>query len=267
MSVADSSERIVPGRQVSVRQHLLLLRHQFAYEFVQRRLRASDRVVEIGCGAGYGAARLRERAASYVGVDVDPDAVAHARRENAGLDFRVYDGDRLPFEPATFDVAASFQVVEHVADDRRFVAEIARVLASGGALILTTPNRLTRVEPGRRPWNRYHRREYAPAELESLLRCSFAQVQILGVRGSAEVERIEHERLRSIRRIASIDVFGLRDRIPEWVRQPLSRWFERGSALAPPAFGRFGVADYRTQPGELERSLDLLAICRTGPPR
>ena len=266
-TIGDTSERILPGRQISVRQHLLFLRHRFAYDYVGRELRPVDRVVEVGCGAGYGATQLSDLAARFVGLDVDAGVVAHASDAYASGDceFRVYDGVRIPFDDASFDVAVSLQVVEHVSDDLGYIAEVARVLAPGGALYLTTPNRLTRVDPGRKPWNRYHLREYTPAELSALMHSAFADVQMLGVRGTDEVEQIEHERLRSIRKIASIDVLGLRDRVPEWLKQRVARLVERRLQPVEESLERFDVSDYRTSADELERSLDLLAVGRVDP--
>lgn len=265
--LGDTSERILPGRQISIRQHLLYLRHQFAYDYVARELRSGDRVVEVGCGGGYGATRLCDRAAQFVGLDIDSEVVAHASAANlaGAAEFRVYDGVRIPFEDGSFDVAVSFQVVEHVSDDLGHVAEIARVLAPGGVLYLTTPNRLTRVDPGRKPWNRYHLREYAPADLVALMTTRFADVQVLGVRGTEEVEQIEHERLRSIRKIASIDVFGLRDRVPEWLKQRIARFVEGRKQPVEESLERFDVSDYRSSSEDLEHSLDLLAVCRVAP--
>ncbi len=263
-AISDTSERILPGRQISVRQHLLYLRHRFAYATVARELRSTDRVVEVGCGAGYGAAELGDRAARFVGLDVDSRVIAHATESNRSnaCEFQLYDGERIPFDAGSFDVAVSFQVVEHVPDDLGYVAEIARVLAPGGTLYLTTPNRVTRVDPGRKPWNRYHLREYTPTELDALMQTAFSEVQVLGVRGSEEVEQIEHERLRSIRKIASIDVFGLRDRVPEWGKQWIARLVEGRKPAVDQSLGRFDLSDFRSSADELERSLDLLAVCR-----
>ena len=94
---------------------------------------------------------------------------------------------------------------------------------------------------------------------------AFAEVRILGVRGSDEVEQIEHERLRSIRKIASIDVLGLRDRVPEWLKQRIARLVEGRKQPAAESLDRFDVSDYRASADELERSLDLLAVCRIDP--
>lgn len=264
MTAGDTSERILPGRQISVRQHLLYLRHEFAYNYVARELSRAERLIEVGCGAGYGAARLCAHAAQFVGLDVDSEVIAHAKAANVSTtaEFRVYDGVQIPFEDASFDIAVSFQVVEHVPDDVGYIAEIARVLAPGGRLYLTTPNRLTRVDPGRRPWNRYHLREYTPTELGALLTREFGDVQLLGVRGTDEVEEIEHERLRSIRKIASVDVLGLRDRVPEWLKQRIARLVEGRKPAVEVADERFDVSVFHASTDELEHSLDLLAVCR-----
>jgi SAM-dependent methyltransferase len=268
-TASETSERIVPGQQGSLRQHLLLLRHEFAYAFARQRLPREAKVLEIGCGAGYGSEQLDApggpgSVAAYLGLDVDAATVAHASAASAAPKrrFECYDGERIPAESGSFDFALSFQVIEHVDDDRRFVAEIRRVLADDGHLVLTTPNRLTRVQPGRRPWNRYHVREYAPAELAERLRAEFAHVELLGVRGSEAAERIEHGRLRTIRKLSSVDVFGLRDRVPEWLRQVVARAAEYRSPTVESAVERFSVADFRTETGALDDSLDLLAVCR-----
>ena len=266
----DTSERITPGRQVSLRQHVLYLRHLFAYEYAKSQIPRQARVVEVGCGDGYGVEILSRHVDRMVGLDVDERVVQHATKRYASenCSFRVYDGVRIPFPDGSFDAALSFQVIEHVEDDSQYVAEIRRVLVSSGVLYLTTPNRLLRVAAGKKPWNPYHLREYIAPELDAVLRPVFAEVQIHGVRASDEVEQIEHERLREIRRMVAFDPLNLRSRIPESVKQWIGRLMEgrqRGKDTAASqgaAFDQFGVSDYRAIEGDLEQSLDLLAVCR-----
>jgi SAM-dependent methyltransferase len=50
-------------------------------------------------------------------------------------------GESLPFEDEKFDLVLSHEVLEHVADDRRCLEEIVRVLKPGGRLVLFVPNR------------------------------------------------------------------------------------------------------------------------------
>ena len=164
MKAVMTGERILPDECRSEAEYILYLRHLFAYRTAASRLRPSDAVLDIGCGAGYGTRLLADHAARAVGVDVVPEPVADAMAAFGAPDctFRCTPGERLPFEDATFDAATSFQTIEHVSDDERFVAEAARVLKPGASLVLTTPNRITRLRAGQRPWNRFHVREYRP---------------------------------------------------------------------------------------------------------
>ena len=59
----------------------------------------------------------------------------------ANVEFREATVPPLPFENETFDCVVSFQVIEHIADDKEFVREVHRVLRKGGRFIVTTPNR------------------------------------------------------------------------------------------------------------------------------
>lgn len=264
----DTSERITPGRQVSLRQHLLYLRHLFSYEYAANRIRSDTRTLEVGCGEGYGVALLSRSIGSLVGLDVDGDAIRHAAEKYPGPNcrFEAYDGVRIPFPDGHFGSVVSFQVIEHVDDAAGFVEELGRVLEPGGALYLTTPNRLLRLAPGDAPWNRYHVREYDHAEFEALLEPVFDEVRVLGVRGTDEVERIERERLHAIRRIVRYDPFNLRNRLPERLKQVLMRWAEKRSPSErddTDGFDRFGVDDFRASDVGVEASLDLLAVCRS----
>ena len=87
-----------------------------------------------------------------------------------------------------------------------------------------------------------------------------------GVDGSrGVVEQIEHERLRSIRKIAWIDVLRLRDHVPEWLKQRIAQLVEGRKTPVGESPERFDASCYRSSADDLERSLDLLAVCRVGP--
>ena len=75
----------------------------------------------------------------------------------------------------------AFQVLEHVPDPEAFLCEASRVARPGRSVLIVTPNRNYRVGDGEKPWNRYHVREFSPAELEAEMRTVFDVVEIFGI--------------------------------------------------------------------------------------
>ncbi len=100
-------------------------------------------VLDVGCGAGLLCEPLARLGADVTGVDAAPENVAAAavHAEGAGLDIRYMAGEIGSLDIGQFDLVAAMEVVEHVADKRAFVAELAARLAPGGLLVMSTPNR------------------------------------------------------------------------------------------------------------------------------
>ena len=100
----------------------------------------TGRVLDVGCAGGELAALLATRGWRVHGADIEPALVDAAR--GRGLDARVVDLDRapLPWPDAAFDAVVAAEVIEHVVDTDHLLAEIARVLRPGGALVVSTPN-------------------------------------------------------------------------------------------------------------------------------
>ena len=134
-----TGERFVPGVPGEI-AHEHWHRYAFARRFV-----AGRRTLDVACGEGYGSALLASAAATVVGIDVAPEVVAHATeryRDRANLRFEAGSASRLPLQDASVDAVVSFETIEHLPreDQPRMVAEIARVLADDGVLILSAPN-------------------------------------------------------------------------------------------------------------------------------
>lgn len=158
--------------------YVIYLIHSASYAFAEKYCNGK-RVLDLGCGSGYGASRIASLALSVHAVDISPDAVAysaeHYSREN--VHFSVIEPDApLPFADESFDVVLSFQVIEHVVGDRAYLREASRVLAENGVLILITPDRKNRLFPYQKPWNRWHLREYKMTELY-LLASEFFKIE------------------------------------------------------------------------------------------
>jgi O-antigen biosynthesis protein len=170
-AIGEAVERFVPGKHTG---ELMEAQHLARYWWVSS-LVPGRRVLDAGCGVGYGSAILsRAGAAEVTGVDVAPDAVDAAIDAYPGVGFQVADVHALPFEAARFDVVICFEVIEHVEGQDEVIAELARVLAPDGILALSSPNR--GVYPAGNP---HHLHEYVPDELEAALRTHFPHVALM----------------------------------------------------------------------------------------
>lgn len=197
-----TGERVIADDyQKSVGGYVIYMMHIASYRFVEK-LCFGKRVLDLGCGSGYGTALVGEVAASVHGVDVSVDAIAFANRQHGrdGIAFSVIDPNKpLPFADGIFDVVLSFQVLEHVANDEGYLREARRVLDGDGVLVLITPDRKNRLFPTQRPWNRWHLREYARSELESLVRSCFQTVQMREMTARSDIAALELGRYRKVR--------------------------------------------------------------------
>ena len=242
----DTVERINPVYFRSREKYLLYLRHLFAYEYVITQIPPGASVLEIGFGEGYGSRLMAKVIKEVIAIDIEEAVVRYAQEHYSSptCRFQAYDGHHLPFPDETFDALVSMQVIEHVSDDVRFVQEAFRVLKNDGAFWLTTPNRTHRVPPGEIIWNKFHVREYYPHELAAVLRTAFAEVNVLGVRGTDEVQHIEHNRVKR--------GLSFRKLIPE----PVKGWLD-GDVRQ-----RYSTADLHVTAEKVCESLDLLGCCK-----
>ncbi|HWB83376.1 MAG TPA: methyltransferase domain-containing protein [Bryobacteraceae bacterium] len=171
-----TGERVIPG-QVDVD---LLNEHMARYTFAAR-LARGKRVLDAGCGAGYGSAELARVAASVVGVDVAAEAVDFARENYPlpNLRFEQASCAALPHPAASFDLVVAFEVIEHLENWREFLAESRRVMAPNGQFIVSTPNRLYYTESrGTEGANPFHVHEFDFEEFHTELKSVFPQVSM-----------------------------------------------------------------------------------------
>jgi 2-polyprenyl-6-hydroxyphenyl methylase/3-demethylubiquinone-9 3-methyltransferase len=109
---------------------------------------AGRQALDIGCGGGLLAEDFARLGFSVTGIDPSWPSIAaarkHAREARLDIDYRQGAGESLPFPDASFDLAYCCDVLEHVEDAGRVVAETARIIKPGGVYCFDTINRTLR---------------------------------------------------------------------------------------------------------------------------
>jgi SAM-dependent methyltransferase len=170
-----TGERVIPGLVDPNLWNEHLARYRFAARFAHK-----ARVLDAGCGSGYGAAEL-PRAAAVIAMDVSADAVVHARGAFArpGVHFLQAACEALPFADASFDLVLAFEVIEHLERWPQLLADARRILRPSGVLLVSTPNKAwyteSRAEAGANP---YHVHEFEYHEFEAALLAFFPHVHL-----------------------------------------------------------------------------------------
>jgi ubiquinone/menaquinone biosynthesis C-methylase UbiE len=176
--LAFTGERYVPGVQGEI-----WIEHWHRYHFAAR-IAAGKRVLDVACGEGYGSALLALVADSVTGADLSAEAIAHARAAYPSLPqlaFVEAPCTRIPVPDASFDLVVSFETVEHIGEQEAFIDEIRRVLAPGGVLLISCPNK--REYSDRRQYaNEFHVKELYRDELAALLARRFSHTAWYGQR-------------------------------------------------------------------------------------
>ncbi len=254
-----TGERLIEQHyRSSLAGYVIYLMHAASYRLAERYCR-DKRVLDLGCGSGYGAARIAEVARDVHAVDISSEAVAYATEHysRVNLSFAQIEPDRpLPLADASFDVVLSFQVIEHVHDDSGYVREAARLLATGGILILITPDRKNRLFPRQKPWNRWHLREYSAAQLRELVERDLVVSDVLQMGARADVAEIE---LRRYRRLKWLTLPFTLPFLPEAWRRAGLDWLHRlrgeakvgESMSSEPAFGEETIEFVANAPSSL----------------
>jgi 2-polyprenyl-6-hydroxyphenyl methylase / 3-demethylubiquinone-9 3-methyltransferase len=103
------------------------------------------RLLDIGCGGGVLTEEFAALGCQVTGMDISPESIAvaraHAEISGLSIDYRVGSGTSLPFDHESFEAVSCCDVLEHIGDWRRVIAETARVLVPDGLFFFDTINR------------------------------------------------------------------------------------------------------------------------------
>jgi len=175
--VEFTGERVIPGQVNDDLWSEHIARYTYARRYAEGR-----RVLDAGCGTGYGSAELAQSAITVTGVDVAPEAIGFARATYPipGLHFVVSSCAAMPFPPNAFDLVVAFEVIEHLPHHRSFLQECARVLTHHGLFIVSSPNKRyyaeSRAKTGPNP---YHVHEFEAREFMDELSGVFQNVRLV----------------------------------------------------------------------------------------
>jgi SAM-dependent methyltransferase len=172
------------------------LHHLGRYEWAARvlaSLPSRARVLDCACGVGYGSRMLAEVFTQVDAVDVFEEAILMAREryDDPRIAWHAIDAARLReiFKEGSFDAIVSFQTIESIVEDERFLDDLVELLRPGGVLLIDTPLRRTRID---RPENRHHRRYYGLDDWLDMLKRRFE------IRTFAELPEVEFLRARQM---------------------------------------------------------------------
>ncbi|MFI4914938.1 MAG: methyltransferase domain-containing protein [Phycisphaerales bacterium JB060] len=136
----------------------------------------ATRIADIASGTGYGSRLLSTIAVARTdGVDLDPQTVDYAQRHHARegrCNFHTANACDTGLSSNTYDLAASFETIEHVENATGLVAELHRILKPGGTLVISTPNRI-----GPTP---YHVHDFGFAEFAAMIESAFTIERWIG---------------------------------------------------------------------------------------
>ena len=172
-----TGERVIPG-QVDPD---LWAEHVSRYAFAAR-FASGARVLDLGCGAGYGTAELAGRARSAMGIDLASEAVVHATCAYplANVSFVPASVTAVPFRDGTFDLITAFEVIEHLDNWRALLSEGRRLLDRRGVFLVSTPNKEYYTDSrGASGPNPYHTHEFEFDEFRNVLAEFFPHCTVL----------------------------------------------------------------------------------------
>lgn len=168
--IASDAKRAVPAADTL----------SFHYQLALPHVTSADRVLDIACGYGFGAAMLAGKARHVTGADLDTQTLINVSRKYANITnlcFTQANGLAMPFADGSFDVVVSFETIEHLAAEN-FLAEVARVLVPGGRFIMSTPQNAL----GHIPVNPHHVIEYSLEQITTLVNRVFSIDQTIGIK-------------------------------------------------------------------------------------
>ena len=234
----DTGERMIPPKEGEL--SVVYEHHKYAYEETLQYV-ADKMVLDVGCGTGYGVKICSETAKYVVGMDYNISAIKYCN-DNFALgnnSFLNSNALLLPFRTQSFDIAITFQVIEHISDSKKFIDELKRVVKPSGLIIISTPNVADSVKGN--IGNPFHINEMGYDDLADLLRKSFESFNIFG-----HTYKSQGTLMNLIRKLPLYK---------------LGAKFRRSNIVKKQVSKTLGMTKFRTVQENVKNSMDLYAVC------
>ena len=146
------------------------------YNIIKKVVR--NKVADIGFGTGFGTHLLNVNAKEVYGYEIDENAIQFAKDVFPFRDLHFEYGDIVKgINGQEFNYIVMIDVIEHIKNEKTALDNVKKIMAEDGSFILSTPNRLSRYRKGEN-----HVKEYAPKELEGILKRHFVSVSLRNYR-------------------------------------------------------------------------------------
>ena len=187
--------------------HRLLSAYVFAEKYI------SGDVLELGCGEGRGIDIILKRSKSFTAIDKISEVTERLSRKYPNEKFISSSFPPLKnIENESFDTLISFQVIEHIKNDKLFIKEIHRILKPGGKALISTPN--ISMTLTRNPW---HVREYTSQQLIDLASRNFKKIIMKGINGNDKIKKYYDDNKKSVMKFKRLDILNLEKYLPNFL--------------------------------------------------
>ena len=219
------------------------MEHLKPHEFL--RDNAKDKsILEVGFGDGYGSIRLAKVASNVISIDYAEDVVLTNKKKYvaSNLNFMCMDATELKFKDKSFDIVCSFQVIEHIPEEKllQYLSEIKRALKDNGEFYLSTLNLEHNMKsPLTYEKQPAHCKEFRLNDLSDLLYKVFSNVKFYGL-----FLTLKHKFYLRLKRI------GIFNFLPERIN-PVKIFYSKVT-----------TNDFKINSNNLRKAIDFVCICR-----
>ena len=165
------------GKSISLGDQLLF-HYKLASDYINNEL---STILDIACGAGYGASFLAGLGHNVVGGDINPKTIEYAKSiysHQEYLTFKVMDALQVNYPDSAFDYVTSFETIEHISDVDKYLIELKRLLKPNGLICISTPQNSL----GHIPLTFHHEYEYGRRDLRAAIEKHFSIVNFFGIK-------------------------------------------------------------------------------------